>query len=72
MMAAQEARDPRFERIFTCAVDSGRGSELTADLGSPSSVGEARVVWARLSENGDKAVVNRLALELKYGEPIEW
>lgn len=64
--------DERFDLLLTVTKRDGRRADLTAALGNPDTVGEARVIFRKLREFGGCGKLDRSVLELKYGDEIEW
>lgn len=64
--------DERFDRLLATAIRKGRGAELTADLGNPGTVGEARLIFRKLRDFDGRKKLDRSVVELRYGDEIEW
>lgn len=64
--------DERFDFLLAAAIRKVLLNELRRDLGDPATVGAARSAWKRLQEVDGRAETDRLRLELKYGDEVEW
>jgi hypothetical protein len=64
--------DERFDRLYAAVIREQRGAEFASDLGNPRTKGVARRIWRRLPDVDGRLKLDRLVLEVKYGDEIPW
>lgn len=64
--------DERFDNLYSVARWKGLLAGLTADLGNQATIGEARRMFRALDDCAGWKKLDRLRIELKYLDPMEW